>query len=180
MSRNRTIARPYAKAVFELADSEHALASWSEMLALASGIAANAELLSQMKDPNFTLEEQISLFLSLGKDVFSPKMQSFIRLLGEFKRLSVLPEIAVMYEEMKARAERVIVVELTSAFPLDKDEQTDFAEKLKERMHCNVLLECATDKSIIGGAIIRAGDMVIDGSIRGRLNKLADSVGILN
>lgn len=180
MSRNRTIARPYAKAAFELAVSESSLAKWSEMLALASGIAADPQLLGLMRNPNFSLDERTDLFLAIGEGSFSPQMQTFIRLLGRSKRLQLLPEIAVMYEEMKARAEQVVVVKLTSAFALDQTEQRDFSEKLKQRMHCNIVLECATDKSIIGGAIIRAGDMVIDGSIRGRLNKLADSVGILN
>lgn len=180
MSRNRTIARPYARAVFELAHSEQSLAKWSGMLALASGIAADPHLLALMRNPNFSLDERTELFLGVGEDVFTPQMQTFIRLLGRFKRLQLLPEIAVMYEEMKARAEQIIVVELTSAFALDDIEQREFSDKLKKRMHCNIVLECVTDKSIIGGAIIRAGDMVIDGSIRGRLNKLADSVGILN
>lgn len=180
MSTERTFARPYAEAAFELAQREHALPQWSDMLALASDIAANSLLQSLMKDPNFTVDQLVALFLEVGEKTFSPSMQAFIKLLGEFKRLEFLPEIAAMYEEEKARSEHVVKVELTSAFPLDQSEQNDFAKKLKERMHCNILLTCATDKNIIGGAIIRAGDMVIDGSIRGRLNKLADSVGVLN
>lgn len=180
MAKYRTQARPYAKAAFEMASEEHALQTWSEMLSLAAMIASDPGFQSQMNDPHFSTDQQVALFLDLGKSVFTPKMDIFMHLLGEFKRLELLPDIAIMYEEMKAEAEKVMVVELISAFPLSESEQRRFSEKLKARMHCNILLECATDNSIIGGAIIRAGDVVIDGSVRGRLNKLADSVGILN
>lgn len=180
MGRDRTIARPYAKAIFEIAFEADALAHWSDMLALAASIAADPQMIALMKDPNFSPEDRVNLFLKLGESAFTPNMRSFIQLLGKFKRLMLLPCIAVMYEEMRAQAEQVIVVKMTSAFPLDQAEQTEFSAKLKKRMHANILLECKTDKRIIGGAIIQAGDIVIDGSIRGRLNKLADSVGILN
>lgn len=180
MARDRTIARPYAKAIFEIAFEADALAHWSDMLALAASIAADPYMIALMKDPNFSSEDRVSLFLKIGESAFTPNMRSFIHLLGRFKRLMLLPCIAVMYEEMRAQAENVIVVRLTSAFALDEAEQNAFSAKLKKRMHANILLECKTDKRIIGGAIIQAGDVVIDGSIRGRLNKLADSIGILN
>lgn len=180
MSRDRTIARPYAKAVFELAYASDALAHWSDMLALAAEVACAPEVIDLMKDPNFSLEDRIGIFLKLGEKEFTPNMRAFIQLLGKFKRLLLLPCIGVMYEEMRAQAERLIVVKLTSAFALDEAEQQAFSAKLKQRMRANILLECQTDKRIIGGAIIQAGDLVIDGSIRGRLNKLADSIGILN
>jgi F-type H+-transporting ATPase subunit delta len=180
MSRDRTIARPYAKAIFELAHASDAMAEWGDMLALASEIAANPQVMAMMKDPNFSLEDRINVFLTIGEKVFTPNMRSFIQLLGKFNRLLLLPCIGVMYDEMRAQAERLIVVKMTSAFAMDQAEQQEFAEKLKQRMHANILLECETDRSIIGGAIIQAGDVVIDGSIRGRLNKLADSMGILN
>lgn len=180
MARDRTIARPYAKAVFEIAFEADALAHWSDMLALAADVAADPQMSAVMKDPNFSAEDRVSVFLKIGESAFTPNMRSFIQLLGKFKRLMLLPCMAVMYEEMRAQAEQVIVVKLTSAFPLDQSEQDEFSAKLKKRLHANIFLECKTDKHIIGGAIIQAGDSVIDGSIRGKLNKLADSVGILN
>lgn len=178
MSQNRVVARPYAKAVFEIAYAEKAFPQWSEMLALAACIAKDKRIVSLMKNPEFSTQDCIALFLDLGKDNFSPEMQNFLQTLGKFKRLNVLPEISSLYEEMRAKAERMVNVELTSAFPLDSESQARFVNVLKARMNCDITLECKTDKSILGGAIIRAGDLIIDGSIRGRLAKLSDAVGL--
>lgn len=178
MSKNRTFARPYAKAAFELAQSENAFAKWSEMLKLAAMIASDKQFHSLAKDPRFSTNELVELFDSIGKDNFTSEMQSFIRILGKFKRLALLPEIELVFEEMRALAERVVNVELISAQPLNDKDQERFVTVLKKRMNCNIALECQVDKNILGGAIIRAGDLVIDGSIRGRLAKLGDAVGI--
>lgn len=180
MVSHRTLARPYAKAVFELADETRAFQSWSEMLSLAATIVSTPELSMLMKDPNFSLEEQTDWVLSLGTENFSESMQALIKLLGKFKRLSWLPTITQMYEEMRSEAERRVVVKITSAFPMSDAEQQIVIAKLKQRIQSEILLACETDKAIIGGAIIQAGDLVIDGSIRGRLDKLAGSMGILN
>lgn len=178
MSKNRTFARPYAKAVFELAQSEGAFPKWSEMLENAAMIASDKQFHSLAKNPRFSLQELIGLFDSIGQKIYSDEMKNFIRILGKFKRLSLLPEIALLYEEMRAVAERVVNVELISAQPLDDKLRERFIQVLMKRMSCNIALECQVDKGILGGAIIRAGDLVIDGSIRGRLAKLSDAVGI--
>lgn len=178
MSKNRTFARPYAKAAFELAKAENAFAKWSEMLHLAAMIASDKQFHSLAKDPRFSDKELVGLFDSIGKDIYSGEMNTFIRILGKFKRLALLPEIALLYEEMRAFAERVVNVELISAEPLNDKDQERFVQVLKKRMNCNIALDCQVDNSILGGAIIRAGDLVIDGSIRGRLAKLGDAVGI--
>jgi F-type H+-transporting ATPase subunit delta len=178
MSANFKIARPYAKAAFELAQNQKAFAKWSDMMALASGIASDKTVVDVMKDPKFSRDQLLALFLDLGKDSFTPEMNNFIQTLSRFKRLALLPEIAMLYEEMRAQAERVVTVELISAQPVSDDFKQRFQEALKRKTNSNITLEVQTDKSIIGGAIIRAGDLVIDGSIRGRLAKLSDAVGI--
>lgn len=178
MSKNRTLARPYAKAVFELANASKTFSNWSDMLALASEIASLKQVVELIKDPNFSRESIISLFIELGTDLFTQEMHNFIQLLTKAKRLNVLPEIAMIYEEMRQFAERVVSVELISAFALSDNEQQRFAKLLKEKMQCDIELQTVTDESILGGAIIRAGDVVIDGSIRGRLAKLSDAVGL--
>ncbi|MBS0286468.1 MAG: F0F1 ATP synthase subunit delta [Proteobacteria bacterium] len=178
MSKNRTYARPYAKAAFELAQSEHALAKWSDMLAHAAMIASDKQAAALAKDPQFSTKQLVELYLSIGKDLYSAQMQNFIWILGRFKRLTLLPEIAALYEELRALAERVRSVELISAYPLSDKDQEKFVKVLKERMNCNIELHCQVDKSILGGAIIRSQDLVIDGSIRGRLAKLGDAIGI--
>ncbi|MGD9592104.1 MAG: F0F1 ATP synthase subunit delta [Candidatus Berkiella sp.] len=178
MSKNRTYARPYAKAAFELAHSENALANWSSMLAFAAMVASDKQAATLAKDPQFTTKQLVDLYLSLGKEVFTQQMQNLIAVLGKFKRLALLPDIANLYEEMRAIAERVNKVELISAFELNDKDQEQFVKALKNRMNCNIELDCKIDKSILGGAIIRSGDLVIDGSIRGRLAKLGDAIGI--
>ncbi len=178
MSKNRTFARPYAKAVFELAQTENAFANWSDMLQMAAMIASDMQFHSLAKDPRFSDKELVGLFDIIGKESFSGEMKAFIRILGKFKRLELLPEIAHLYEEMRAFAERVVNVELISAQPLNDKDQERFVQVLKKRMNCNIALDCQVDNSILGGAMIRAGDLVIDGSIRGRLAKLGDAVGI--
>jgi len=178
MFKNRTFARPYAKAIFELAQEENTFAKWSEMLHRAAMIASDEQFHSLEKDPRFSTLELVALFDSIGKDINSDEMKSFIRILGKFERLALLPEIVLLYEEMRAFAERVVNVEIISAQPLNDKDQERFAQVLKKRMNCNISLDCQVDNSILGGAIIRAGDLVIDGSIRGRLVKLGDAVGI--
>jgi F-type H+-transporting ATPase subunit delta len=178
MSQNQTVARPYAKAAFELALAEKALAKWSEMLSSAALIARDKQMVGLMKNPNFSSEDIIGIFLALGKDVFNQEMHNFINTLARFKRLAFLPEIAEIFDAMRANAERTIHVQLICAFPINEDYQQRLANALKRRTNCEVSLECFTDKSILGGAIIRAGDLVIDGSVRGRLAKISDAVGI--
>lgn len=175
---NQTVARPYAKAVFELAHAENAMPKWSEMLGLAGLIASDKQMVGLMKDPNFSLAQIMNIFSDVGKDIFSDEMRNLISVLARFKRLAFLPEIALLYNEMRAQAERVITVELICAMPINEDYQQRLSNALKRRTNCNISLECSTDKSILGGAIIRAGDLVIDGSVRGRLAKLSDAVGI--
>lgn len=179
MSRNLKIARPYAKAAFELAQEENAFSEWSEMLQTAVLIASDESVARLMKDPKCSSKKLIELFLEVGKKVFSEKQQYYIKILGRFKRLSFLPEIAQLFEKMKSAAQRVMAVELISAFPVSEGDEQRFVRALKARMHCEIVLECVTDKSILGGAIIRSGDLVIDGSVRGKLRKLTEAMEIL-
>lgn len=173
-----TIARPYAKAVFELAFSDKALPLWSEMLALAADIASDPVIIEALKNPRYDNQSLAALFMGVGGEKFSPQMQRFLEVLADFKRLSILPEVHQLYEELRARAEQRITVEITSAEPMDTAFQHSFEDALKKRLNCDVVLENITDHSILGGAIIRANDMVIDGSVRGRLAKLGDAMGI--
>lgn len=178
MSHSYTIARPYAKAVFELA-RDGAFAKWSEMLALAAQIARSKEMIALMKDPKFSSDQVLALFFDIAKDSFTQEMKNLCQTLAQFQRMAVLPEIYELYEEMRKNAERTISVELVSAYPMDENYQMRFKQALKQKTNCDIQLKCVTDKSILGGAIIRAGDLLIDGSVRGRLARLGDAVGIL-
>lgn len=178
MSKHLKIARPYAKAAFELAQMQNAFGKWSDMLAFASTVASDKNIVELMKDPRLSKDQLLALFLDLGKDLYTQEMNNFIHSLAMFKRWSLLPEIAQIFEEMRAQAEKVVTVELISAQPVNDEFQQRFQQALQRKTHCNIVLECQTDKSIIGGAVIKAGDLVIDGSIRGRLAKLSDALGI--
>lgn len=173
-----TMARPYAKAAFELAQSEQALPQWSEMLALGAVIASDPIIIDAIKDPAYDKAALVEWFLAVGKDKFSPHMQQFIQILANFNRLSILPEIQLLYEGLRAHAEKRVYVEVTAAKPLELPFQEKFVAALKRRLDRDVVLACETDPNLLGGAIIRADDLVLDGSIRGRLAKLGDEIGI--
>ena len=175
---DRTVARPYAKAVFEMAMKDKKLAEWSDILALSADLASDKRVASLMKDPKVTPAQIEDLFMAAGKDVFTKEAENLIKILGDFKRLSLLPEMSKLYEELRSKAEQVVTVELISAFPITDSDQQRFKEVLKRRLNSDITLEVSTDKSILGGAIIRAGDLVIDGSVRGRLAKLSEAMGI--
>jgi F-type H+-transporting ATPase subunit delta len=178
MSRNTTIARPYAKAIFLIAQKENAFDQWSSMMAYAGAVAQNKYVVNLIKDPQFSAAYVVEYFEKVGKDIFSKEANNFIEQLGRFKRLALLPEIAKVYEDMRAQAERTVAVEMTSAFALNDAEKQRFEKALEKRMDSKIRLEYVIDPAILGGAIIRAGDLVIDGSVRGKLAKLSEAMGI--
>ena len=170
------IARPYAKAIFELADKAQALAAWSERLNVLAMIAADPVVIHLMKNPKFSDERLVELFVTVAGDALNEEAKGLLNLLSHFKRLSCLPDIARLYEEYKARKAQVVNVEMISAIPVDESYQQRVQAKLSERLSCQIELLCQTDPSLLGGAIIRAGDYVIDGSVKGRLLKLKESI----
>lgn len=172
MAEKTTIARPYAQAIFELALSQEVLPRWSEMLQLAAAVAADARVGALVGNPRVTKEELARLFLGICGDKLNPEAQNLIRLLVENDRMDVLTEIAALYETYRADAERTVAAQVISAFPVDAVQQQQIAAMLKQRLGREVTLSCKTDKSLLGGAIIRAGDLVIDGSVTGQLAKL--------
>jgi F-type H+-transporting ATPase subunit delta len=172
MAEKTTIARPYAQAIFELAQRHKALPRWSEMLQLAAAVAADARVGALVGNPRVTKEELAKLFLGICGDKLNPEAQNLIRLLVENDRMDVLTEIAALYETYRADAERTVEAQVISAFPVDDSQQQQIAAMLKKRLGREVTLSCKTDKSLLGGAIIRAGDLVIDGSVTGQLAKL--------
>lgn len=173
---NLKIARPYAKAVFAFAKEKGELEKWSSMLNLAQEIAKNQDMAKALKNPTLEKSEVVDLFLDLGKNEFTPEMQNFIQVLGRFNRLVLLPEIADFFESFRQEAEKVTPVEFISAVPVDANYQSRLIAALKRKMPGDILLTCKTDKTLLGGAIIRAGDLIIDGSVRGRLAKLGDTI----
>lgn len=177
MAEKTTIARPYAKAAFELAFQTGMLQEWSNALAFAVLVAEDPQMAALIRSPRITTERAAELFIELSGERLNAEVRNFIRALAENRRLDFLPEIATLFEQYRAEAERTIEVQLISAAPVSDEQRQKFAASLKERLKRNVELKVETDPSLLGGAVIRAGDMVIDGSVRGRLSQLAAALG---
>jgi F-type H+-transporting ATPase subunit delta len=176
MAEKMTVARPYARAVFEIARDEKALPGWSELLQRGSGAIADERVQGLIGNPAITREELANLFIEICGDSAGQHGTNFLKVLAENGRLAWLPEIAAEFERLRAEAENVVDVQVTSAVPLDAAQRESYAVSLKKRLGRDVRLHCDTDAKLLGGAIIRAGDLVIDGSLFGRLERLAGAV----
>jgi len=176
MAEKMTIARPYAKAVFEIAKESDALAGWSDFLGRGAIAAADERVEALFGNPAVTSPALAELFIELCGESVGSHGASFLKLLAENDRMAWLPEIAAEFELLRAEAENVVDVQVTSAVALDAAQQEGFATSLKKRLGRDVRLHCDTDAKLLGGAIIRAGDLVIDGSLSGRLERLAGAV----
>ncbi len=176
MAENITIARPYAQAIFSLAQEQGDLKGWSDMLQFAAAVATDPEMVAVIDSPRFDNDQVADLFIDICGDKLSDAGKNMIRVLADNDRLSLLPEVAELYETERASVEGTIVAEVISATALNDAQQKNIAEALKKRLGRDVTLECKIDESLLGGAIIRAGDVVIDGSVVGKLEKLTSAL----
>jgi F-type H+-transporting ATPase subunit delta len=175
MSETLTLARPYARAAFESASKTNALAAWSHKLNFAAQLVADARVGALIGNPRIGNAELTGLLLPPDETVDSP-VAGFLALLVENRRAQLLPDIAALFEEFKRDAERVLKVTLRSATPVS-DMQIDAIKiALKKRFGRDIDLDQRIDPSVIGGAVIDAGDLVIDGSVRGRLARLESAL----
>jgi F-type H+-transporting ATPase subunit delta len=182
MADHSTLARPYAKALFDLARSSGKLAAWSEALNAAAAVLADPSAKRVLASPSLDDSKRAGFIraMSVGlksADVFETAHgKALLELLAENGRLTVLPEIAVQFDALKAQAENKVKVTLTSATPADPKVVEQVTQALTKRLGREVELTLEVDAALIGGAIIRAEDMVIDGSVRARLEKLAHTL----
>jgi F-type H+-transporting ATPase subunit delta len=176
MAEILTIARPYAHAAFLFADSHQVLKEWSGMLDFLAVVAADPEMTDLFDNPRITETQLAELYISIGDDRLDDNCHNFIRLLAENRRLKLLPEIAALFEIQRREAEQTICAELITAYPATAAQQASVTAALKQRLGRDIELECTTDATLLGGAIIRAGDLVIDGSVRGKLERLGNSL----
>lgn len=174
MSDNTTIARPYAKAIFEHALAENKLEQWSSYLEQLVQVISVAEAAQFIANPGTTIEQHIQLFQEAFKSdsKVEPTFKNTIALLASNKRLALLPEIATLYNSYRAEQEKTLEVEVSSFSELNTEQQSRLIDSLSNRLKRQVALNITLDPELLGGAIIRAGDLVIDGSVRGKLNKL--------
>ena len=173
-----TLARPYAKAAFDYAREQNALAEWSRQLNLAAAVIGSDKVVQIVESPAFTARQQADALIAvLGADL-ADKPANFLRTLAANKRLPLLPEIAELFDQFKARQENAVDVEVASAFPLGGDVADRLATALRGKLQRDIKLSTVVDKSLLGGVVVRSGDVVIDGSVRGRLEKLAKAMNI--
>jgi F-type H+-transporting ATPase subunit delta len=173
MSELTTLARPYANAAFELARDQGEFDKWSQMLAFMAAVVHDSTMRAVLDSPRLDEEQAAQLLISVCEERIDDQGRNFIRLLAENRRLSLLSEIAALYESLRREAEGKIDAEVISAQDIDESQLGAIARALKKRLGREVHLSARTDQSLLGGAIIRAGDLVIDGSIRGRLEQLS-------
>ncbi len=178
MSELTTLARPYAKAAFGFALENKSLSAWSEMLGFLSSVAKDEGVTALLDSPSMTKEKAAEAILSIAKDQVDDRGENFIRLLADNGRLELLPEILTLFENHKAEYEKTVDVNLTSAVELTKQQLTELDNKLEGKLGRKVNINCEIDPKVMGGLIIRAGDLVIDASIRGKLDELADALQV--
>ena len=176
MSEYQTIARPYAQAVFELAQASGDFSKWSEALTWASAIAADDQVQELAQNPRIDKGSLVQLFEQVAGDKLFDQAKNFLRVTIQNGRLYAIPNIASQFETMRAEAEGTIEAELISAAAVSAKQQTKLSQSLSKRLGREVTLRVIEDANLIGGAILRAGDMVIDASVKGRLQKLAASL----
>lgn len=176
MAEATTIARPYAQAVFEIARDEKHFNEWSDALGVLSAIASSEDVKALFGNPKVSVKEIIDLFISVGGNKLDDKAKNLVKVLAENDRLVVLQEVAAGYETLRAEHQKTIKAELVSAKDVSDAQKKALADALNKRLGRNVELTCRIDETLLGGAIIRAGDMVIDGSISGQLDRLASEM----
>jgi F-type H+-transporting ATPase subunit delta len=173
MAEKSTIARPYAEAVFALAKEQAKLKDWTDMLQAAAAVVSNEDMQALISNTSVTKDQVASMVIDICGGKFSTEGKNLIKLLAENRRLSMLDEIAAQYEELRAEEEKTIDAEVIAAFEVSAAQQKQIAEKLKARLGREVSLSCRVDPTLLGGAIIKAGDLVIDGSTKGQIQKLS-------
>ena len=173
-----TIARPYAEAVFAHADEKESLELWQEMLSFLSSVVEDEAVSRIVRNPLIEQQAMTDLLLEIADSRVNEEGGNLVRLLVQNRRLQVLPEIKQLFDELKAEKEKVLSVHVTSAYALKPAQEKIIAETLKAKLGRDVTITKEKDAELIGGVHIRAGDMVIDASIRGRLQQLANELGI--
>lgn len=176
MAELSTLARPYAKAAFEYAAEAGDLQGWSSSLAVAAAVAQQEAVNELLSSPAYTAAQLAQKLVDVCGDALTPSMQKFVRVLAANHRLKLLPQIYQQFEVLKANREKTVEVEVIAAQQISSEQQEKLASALSAKLERTVNMQVSIDSSLIGGAVVRAGDTVIDGSIRGRLAKLAEAL----
>ena len=172
MAEPSTVARPYAEAIFRLADAGNALAPWSEMLAALADVSADARIRAAIGDPKLSDARIAGLFISILAGKLTGDAENLVRVLAENRRLELLAEIRSQYEALKNEREGVVEAKVFSAFELTEAQVADLVQRLEKKTGRKIKTHVELDKALIGGVKVVLGDKVIDGSARAQLDAL--------
>jgi F-type H+-transporting ATPase subunit delta len=175
MSELTTVARPYAKAAFDFAVEKGAVTQWQEMLFFASEVTAN-ESMKNVLSSAMAADSLAQLFINVCGEQLDEHGQNLIKVLAENKRLPALPSISALFNALKADYDKEIEVQVTSATELSESQLASLSSSLEKRLARKVKLHCDVDASLVAGMVIKAGDTVIDGSIKSKLSRLSDAL----
>lgn len=176
MADASTLARPYAQAIFEVAKESGQFAPWSERLTLISSVVADPQMKALISSPRVERDQLAGLVNDVCGDRLDDNARNLVRLLAQNRRLGATADVAEQFEELRAEEERVVEAELQTAVEIDESQRDRFAKALEKRLGRSVKLVCTTNPDLLGGAVVRAGDMVIDGSVKAQLQKLAGAI----
>jgi F-type H+-transporting ATPase subunit delta len=171
-----TIARPYARAAFAHASAAKDFASWSKLLGAAAAGAADPRVARLIGNPHVTGEELVELLGGLSKQAAGEGGRNFLKTLAENRRLALLPEIAAQFEKLRADVEGLVDVLVIAAREIAAPQRKKLEAALAKRLGREVRMHTRIDESLLGGAIVQAGDLVIDGSLKGRLERLGSAL----
>lgn len=173
MSEITTAARPYARAVFELARKDESYEAWNEQLAFLAAVAAEPRVQSLLTSPKLRNDERAEAFVKLCEDYINDSGANLVRVMADQRRLTLLPSVAGIFRELSDEAQGLLEARVSSAFDVTDPQKDAIKKALGEKLGKTITLECDTDTDLLGGIVIRAGDMVIDGSVRTRVAQLA-------
>ncbi len=176
MAELSTLARPYAKAVFEHARAAGKLAEWAQQLATVAAVVEQATMVEILSSPSLTADQLAQTLIDVCAEQLDEQGGNFVKVVAENKRLLLLPEIFSQFEHFKANQEKSVDVEVASAFELTEATQQKLSDALAAKLERTIKLKAVVNSSLLGGVLVRAGDLVIDGSVRGRLQKLAEAM----
>lgn len=171
-----TIARPYAEAVFDLAECSGSLPRWSGILAALSGVAAHPETQRLLGNPKVTGAQLVDLFMAVAKDADSPEVRNFVQVLAENQRLAALPQLRELFEALKNEREGLVDARITTAVALDDAQVSGLVADLERRFKRKIRPQVSVDAELIGGVRVAIGDEVIDASVRGKLGAMLSAL----
>ncbi len=176
MADNATIARPYAKAVFDYAQESNSYDEWAKALDQLAVISCDESFSTLVNDPRVESTKITQLLIDLNKDVLPEGGINFITLLVQNERLDSLADVQQQYADLVAKAKAIVTADVTTAIALNEDQKSSLTQALEQRLGQKVVLKETIDTSLIGGAIVKTGDLVIDGTAKGRIEKLTTTL----